>query len=57
MILDVEMPKKTGIEAYREIRRLAGTRLVPILMLTGRNDLPAISQAYAAGANDFAQRA
>ena len=56
VILDVEMPKKTGIEACREIRQIAGTRLVPILMLTGRNDLPAISQAYAAGANDFAQK-
>ncbi|HEX7374289.1 MAG TPA: EAL domain-containing protein, partial [Steroidobacteraceae bacterium] len=56
VILDVDMPNKTGIEACREIRALAGTRLVPILMLTGRNDLPAISQAYAAGANDFAQK-
>ncbi len=56
VILDVDMPKMTGIEACREIRLLAGTRLVPILMLTGRNDLPAISQAYAAGANDFAQK-
>ena len=56
VILDVDMPKMNGIEACREIRLLAGTRLVPILMLTGRNDLPAISQAYAAGANDFAQK-
>jgi len=56
VILDVEMPKMTGIEACREIRQRAGSRLVPILMLTGRNDLPAISQAYASGANDFAQK-
>ena len=56
VILDVDMPKMTGIDACREIRTLAGSRLVPILMLTGRNDLPAISQAYAAGANDFAQK-
>jgi EAL domain-containing protein (putative c-di-GMP-specific phosphodiesterase class I)/DNA-binding response OmpR family regulator/GGDEF domain-containing protein len=56
VILDVDMPKTNGIEACREIRQQAGSRLVPILMLTGRNDLPAISQAYAAGANDFAQK-
>src|SRR5512137_2404443 len=56
VILDVDMPKMNGIEACREIRALAGARLVPILMLTGRNDLPAISQAYAAGANDFATK-
>ena len=56
VVLDVMMPKLTGIEACREIRQLAGSRLVPILMLTGRNDLPAISEAYAAGASDFAQK-
>ncbi len=56
VILDVDMPKMSGIDACREIRGVAGSRLVPILMLTGRNDLPAIGQAYAAGANDFAQK-
>jgi EAL domain-containing protein (putative c-di-GMP-specific phosphodiesterase class I)/PleD family two-component response regulator len=56
VILDVMMPKLTGIEACRQIRQQAGNGLVPILMLTGRNDLPAISDAYAAGASDFAQK-
>jgi EAL domain-containing protein (putative c-di-GMP-specific phosphodiesterase class I)/DNA-binding response OmpR family regulator/GGDEF domain-containing protein len=56
VILDVMMPRMTGIEACREIRRLAGGRLLPVLMLTGRNDLLAISDAYSAGATDFAQK-
>jgi predicted signal transduction protein with EAL and GGDEF domain/DNA-binding response OmpR family regulator len=56
VILDVMMPRMTGIEACRAIRQSAGGALVPILMLTGRNDLPAISDAYAAGASDFAQK-
>jgi len=56
VILDVMMPKMTGIEACRAIRQQAGNDLMPILMLTGRNDLPAISDAYAAGASDFAQK-
>jgi predicted signal transduction protein with EAL and GGDEF domain/DNA-binding response OmpR family regulator len=56
VVLDVQMPKMTGIEACRAIRRLAGNRIVPVLMLTGRNDLTAISDAYAAGASDFAQK-
>jgi predicted signal transduction protein with EAL and GGDEF domain/CheY-like chemotaxis protein len=56
VILDVNMPRMSGIDACREIRRQAGSRLVPILMLTGRNDLPSISDAYAAGASDFAQK-
>ena len=56
VVLDVNMPKLTGIEACRQIRALPGSGLVPILMLTGRNDLPSISDAYAAGASDFAQK-
>ena len=56
VVLDVMMPKLTGIEACRLIRQQAGQRIVPILMLTGRNDLPAISDAFAAGASDFAQK-
>jgi predicted signal transduction protein with EAL and GGDEF domain/DNA-binding response OmpR family regulator len=56
VILDVMMPKMTGIEACRMIRQQAGNRFVPVLMLTSRNDLPAISDAFAAGASDFAQK-
>ncbi|MDQ1346277.1 MAG: hypothetical protein QG586_1809, partial [Pseudomonadota bacterium] len=56
VVLDVMMPKLTGIEACRRIREQAGSQFVPILMLTSRNDLPAISDAYAAGASDFAQK-
>ena len=56
VVLDVTMPRLTGIEACRQIRKAAGQRLLPILMLTGRNDLQAISEAFAAGASDFAQK-
>jgi len=56
VILDVMMPRLSGIEACAAIRRSPGGALVPILMLTGRNDLSAISDAYAAGASDFAQK-
>jgi EAL domain-containing protein (putative c-di-GMP-specific phosphodiesterase class I)/PleD family two-component response regulator len=56
VILDVNMPRLSGIDACRAIRKQAGDALLPILMLTGRNDLPAISDAFAAGASDFAQK-
>jgi EAL domain-containing protein (putative c-di-GMP-specific phosphodiesterase class I)/PleD family two-component response regulator len=56
VILDVNMPRLSGIDACREIRKQAASRVLPILMLTGRNDLPAISDAFAAGASDFAQK-
>jgi len=56
VVLDVMMPNLSGIEACRAIRSQAGGRLPPILMLTGRNDLQAITDAFAAGASDFAQK-
>ena len=56
VVLDVNMPRMSGIDACRELRRKAGSRALPILMLTGRNDLPAIGDAFAAGASDFAQK-
>jgi EAL domain-containing protein (putative c-di-GMP-specific phosphodiesterase class I)/CheY-like chemotaxis protein len=56
VVLDVMMPRMTGIEACRAIRELSGNSFMPILMLTSRNDLPAISDAFAAGASDFAQK-
>ena len=56
VILDVNMPKMSGTDACRELRRMTGNRILPILMLTGRNDLPVIGDAFAAGASDFAQK-
>jgi EAL domain-containing protein (putative c-di-GMP-specific phosphodiesterase class I)/DNA-binding response OmpR family regulator/GGDEF domain-containing protein len=56
VILDVNMPRMSGIDACRQIRAQAGGGIVPVLMLTGRNDLPSISDAYSAGASDFAQK-
>ncbi len=56
VILDVNMPRMSGIDACRAIREHARGRPLPILMLTGRNDLTSISDAFAAGASDFAQK-
>ena len=56
VVLDVNMPKMTGIEACQKIRDNADGRRLPILMLTGRNDIVSISDAFAAGASDFAQK-
>ena len=56
VILDVNMPRMSGIDACRAIRDRSGARALPILMLTGRNDLSSISDAFSAGASDFAQK-
>jgi diguanylate cyclase (GGDEF)-like protein len=54
VLLDVVMPNLDGFEACRRIRALPGGETVPILMLTGLDDVASIAHAYDAGATDFA---
>jgi predicted signal transduction protein with EAL and GGDEF domain/FixJ family two-component response regulator len=53
ILMDVEMPRLNGYVACSRIRQdLAGVH-IPILMMTGREDVESVNQAYAAGATDF----
>ena len=53
VLLDVEMPVMDGFKACAEIRRSPGGETVPIVMVTGRDDIEAVDEAYRAGATDF----
>jgi diguanylate cyclase (GGDEF)-like protein/PAS domain S-box-containing protein len=53
VLLDVMMPRMDGFTACLEIRKRPGGDLVPILMMTGLEDLDSIHWAYGAGATDF----
>jgi two-component system phosphate regulon response regulator PhoB len=53
IILDVRMPRMSGLEVCRELRAGARTALVPIIMLTARARQQDLEQAYAAGATDY----
>jgi diguanylate cyclase (GGDEF)-like protein len=53
VLLDVVMPRMDGFIACREIRRLPGGDRVPVLMMTGLDDLSSIHRAYEVGATDF----
>jgi len=53
LLLDVEMPGISGFDVCSAIRATPAGRHVPILILTGRDDVPSIEQAYEAGATDF----
>ena len=53
VILDVVMPEMDGFETCREIRKSSGGEYLPILMLTGLDNIDAINQAYYDGATDF----
>jgi diguanylate cyclase (GGDEF)-like protein/PAS domain S-box-containing protein len=56
VILDVMMPVMDGYEACRRVRAAPGGETVPVLMLTGLDDLESILRAYEAGATDFATK-
>lgn len=51
VVLDIQMPEKTGIEVTRELRRLESK--VGILILTAYDDDPYVNAVLQAGANGF----
>ncbi len=53
VLLDVEMPIQDGFTACAQIRRLPDGANVPIVMVTGRDEIEAVEEAYKAGATDF----
>jgi len=53
VLMDVRMPVMNGFDACRAMRRLAGGQHLPVLMLTGLDDVMAATLAFEAGATDF----
>ncbi|WP_162520898.1 putative bifunctional diguanylate cyclase/phosphodiesterase [Pseudaquabacterium pictum] len=53
VLLDVVMDGIDGFDTCRRLRALEHGRHVPVLMLTGLDDLESIEQAHQSGATDF----
>ncbi|HLM75138.1 MAG TPA: response regulator, partial [Polyangiaceae bacterium] len=53
ILLDVMMPVLDGFEACTALRRLQGGERVPVLMMTGLDDVDSIKRVYEVGATDF----
>ncbi len=53
VLLDAMMPEMSGFEACSALRQLPGGEHLPIVMLTGVDDVSAVSRAYEVGATDF----
>lgn len=53
VIMDVIMPRMDGFESCARIRQSPGGQHVPILMITGLEDVESIQKAYEVGATDF----
>jgi len=53
ILLDLEMPGIDGFEVLERIRRDPRTAELPVIVVTGREDVRAIDRAYQAGATSF----
>ncbi|MHB9027249.1 MAG: two-component system response regulator, partial [Candidatus Latescibacterota bacterium] len=53
VLLDVLMPVLDGYSACAEIRALPGGDIVPVIMMTGLDDVDSVKKAFDSGATDF----
>ncbi len=53
VLLDVQMPGIDGFATCQILREQATRRFVPIVMITGLEDIASIEKAYQCGADDF----
>ena len=53
VLLDVSMPGLSGFEVCERIRQQEHGKHIPIIMVTGSDDIDSIHKAYAVGATDF----
>ncbi|MFA9218084.1 MAG: putative bifunctional diguanylate cyclase/phosphodiesterase, partial [Sphingomonadaceae bacterium] len=56
VLLDVEMPGMDGFDVCRAIRQLDQHPGAPIIMVTGGDELEAVTHAYEVGATDFVSK-
>jgi CheY-like chemotaxis protein len=53
IMIDVKLPRISGLEVLRTIREDARMRLIPVVMLTSSGEPRDIAEAYARGANSY----
>jgi two-component sensor histidine kinase len=53
ILLDVKLPTLDGFSTCEKLRSLAGGDHIPVLMITGQDDVASITKAYEVGATDF----
>ena len=53
VLMDVSMPEMDGFTACAELRKLPGGSRVPVIMMTGLDDVASIERAFEVGASDF----
>ena len=53
ILLDIQMPKVSGIEVLQKIKADPRTQSIPVVILTSSKEDPDIQKCYALGANSY----
>lgn len=53
ILLDINLPKVSGLEVLRVLKETEKTRQIPVVMLTSSNNDADINKAYEYGANSY----
>lgn len=56
VLLDINLPKLSGLEVLKELRRHEATRLLPVVMLTSSRQEQDIIDSYDNRANSYVQK-
>lgn len=56
MLLDLQLPKLSGLDVLRLLRADARTRRIPVVVLTSSAEASDIEQAYDLGANSYVRK-
>jgi DNA-binding response OmpR family regulator len=56
VVLDMMMPKATGLEVTRSLREQDSTKDIPVILLTARAQEADVTSGFAAGADDYVKK-
>jgi DNA-binding response OmpR family regulator len=55
-VLDMMMPKATGLEVTRSMREQATTKHIPVILLTARAQEADVARGFEAGVDDYVKK-
>ena len=56
ILLDLKMPKVSGLEVLKQLRSDGRTRLLPVVILTSSMEERDLTEAYSLGANSYVRK-